>query len=127
MKIYTGNFANLKKYNQKGLFPISIAISARYFNGTLYRPLNPERSYMNDPEEEYTKKYVLKLSKLDANQVFKQLETLSKGKNVILLCHEGEEKFCHRHLVSRWLEKELKIQVKELGKMKREEQQMTLF
>jgi uncharacterized protein (DUF488 family) len=117
MKIYTGNFANLKKYTDKGLFPVSIALSARYFNGSVYRPLNPDRSFMNDDENQYIPKYNEILSKLDAKKTYENLLLLSNGKNVVLLCHEGEGSFCHRSLVANWLTKELNIEVKELGKM----------
>jgi len=43
---------------------------------------------------------------------------LSKGKDIVLLCHEGEEFFCHRQLVSKWLIEKLNIQVLEFGKRK---------
>jgi len=117
MKIYTGNFANLKKYTSAGLFPVSIALSARYFNGALYRKLDPDYSYMNDPESEYTPKFEQKLRNLSAKSVVKELEELSLGKDVVLLCHEKAGEFCHRRLVADWLNRELGIDVPELGKM----------
>jgi len=117
MKIYTGNFANIKKYTAAGLFPVSIALSARYFNGALYRKLNPDYSYMNDLESEYTPKFEQKLRNLSAKSVVKELEELSLGKDVVLLCHEKAGEFCHRRLVADWLNRELGIDVPELGKM----------
>ena len=117
MKIYTGNFANLKKYTSAGLFPVSIALSARYFNGALYRKLNPDYSYMNDLESEYVPKFNQKLKNLSAKSVIKELEELSLGKDVVLLCHEKAGEFCHRMLVADWLNRELGIEVPELGKM----------
>ena len=117
MKIYTGNFANVKKYTAAGLFPISIALSARYFNGALYRKLNPDSSYLNDPEDEYIPKFKAKLNNISAKSVIKELEELSCGKNIVLLCHEKAGEFCHRRLVADWLNRELGIKVVELGKM----------
>ena len=117
MKIYTGNFANTKKYTAAGLFPVSIALSARYFNGALYRKLNPDYSYMNDLESEYVPKFNQKLKNLSAKSVIKELEELSLGKDVVLLCHEKAGEFCHRRLVADWLNRELGIEVMELGKM----------
>ena len=35
-------------------------------------------------------------------------------KDVVLLCYEKPPQFCHRHLVAKWLEKELNIKVEEL-------------
>ena len=117
MKIYTGNFANVKKYTAAGLFPISIALSARYFNGVLYRKLNPDSSYLNDPEDEYIPKFEAKLNNISAKIVIKELEELSCGKDIVLLCHEKAGEFCHRRLVADWLNRELGIKVVELGKM----------
>jgi uncharacterized protein (DUF488 family) len=125
MKIYTGNFANVKKYRGAGLHPISIAISARYFTGDLYRPLNPDRAFMKEPKLSYTPKYQKKLAILSPANVVSDLEKLSNGKDVILLCHEGEDDFCHRHLVADWLEQRLNIEVIELGKMQKAHQQIT--
>lgn len=117
MKIYTGNFANVKKYTAAGLFSISIALSARYFNGVLYRKLNPDSSYLNDPEDEYIPKFKAKLNNISAKSVIKELEELSCGKDVVLLCHEKAGEFCHRRPVADWLNKKLGIEVPELGKM----------
>ncbi len=100
MKIFTGNFANLKKYQQAGLFPISIAISARYFTGATYRPLNPKRDFLMDSEEFYVPKFQKILSELSPEKVISDLSILSNGNNIVLLCHEGEGVFCHRQLVA---------------------------
>lgn len=89
MNIYTGNFANVTKYRGAGLHPISISLSARYFTGDSYRPLNPERVFMNDPDDVYTPKFNAILAKLDVNKVVEDLNNLANGKDIILLCHEG--------------------------------------
>ena len=102
MKIYTGNFANLKKY--VGLHPISIALSSRYFNGSVYRTLNPDWGFKNDPEPLYTEKFNAKLLKLNRENVIKELSIISGSEDVILLCHEKAGNFCHRNLVAKWLE-----------------------
>jgi uncharacterized protein (DUF488 family) len=117
MQIATGNFSNVKKYQAKGFFPISIALSAKYFNGYTYAVLNPEWGYMNDAEPSYTQKFNKGLERLSAQKVYADLIAASKGKNIVLLCHEKEGDFCHRSLVALWLTKELGIEVLELGKM----------
>lgn len=126
MKIYTGNFANLKKYKEVGLHPISIAISARYFTGQHYRPLNPRKDFMNDPEPKYVLLFQEILDNLCPIKVMEELKELSNGNDVILLCHEGEGTFCHRRLVANWLTEKLGIEVPELGKMQKQEQ-LSLF
>lgn len=103
MEIYTGNYANLKKYLAAGLFPISISLTAKFFNGVFYRPLNPDWSYKNDPEETYTPKFKEKLNSLSKEKVINDLKNISNGKNVVLLCHEKFGDFCHRHLVNEWI------------------------
>ena len=114
MKIYTGNFANIRKY--AGLFPVSIALTAKGYEGACYRKLNPSWSYMDDPEDMYTRKFNQHLATLTPQAVYNELSALSGGKDVVLLCHEKEGDFCHRHLVARWLEANLHITVKELGR-----------
>ena len=115
IKIYTGNFANLKKY--AGAFPVSIALtSPNWFHSANYRKFNPKWSYMHDSIEDYTAKFNAHLSQLDPAECYKELKKLSKGKDVVLLCHEKEGDFCHRHLVARWLQVNLHITVKELGR-----------
>ncbi|NQU54095.1 MAG: DUF488 family protein [Bacteroidetes bacterium] len=72
---------------------------------------------MQAEQEEYTRQFNNGLKKLDARKIGNELHLLSQGKNVVLLCHEKEGDFCHRQLVAKWLEKELKIKVEELGRM----------
>jgi len=117
MEIYTGNFANVRKYESAGLKPISIAVSARYFTGTCYRELNPDKSFMHDEEIDYKPKFMQKLSTLNAGCVVEDLEKLSGGKDVVLCCHESAGTFCHRQLVAKWLNEQLGIEILELGKM----------
>lgn len=114
MKIYTGNFANLRKYT--GLFPVSIALTAKGYEGACYRKLNPSWSYMDEPQDIYTLRFNQHLATLNPQAVYNELAALSKGKDVVLLCHEKEGDFCHRHLVASWLEANLHITVKELGR-----------
>lgn len=103
MEIYTGNFANVKKYKEAGLHTISIALSARYYSGDSYRLLSPDWSFKDDSENIYTQKFKAKLKKLDKEKVIKDLNAIGNGKNIILLCHEKNGVFCHRHLVNEWL------------------------
>jgi len=103
MNIYTGNFANVKKYKDAGLFPVSIALSARYFSGLSYKSLAPEWSFKDEPENLYTPKFLSKINKLDKEKIKSDLFGFSGGKDVILLCHEKYGEFCHRHLVNNWI------------------------
>lgn len=125
MKIYTGNFANVKKYRENGIEPINIALSARYFKGIKFPLLTPEWSFMDDSRPDYIRKFNAKIAKYDAKLIFQGLKQLAQGKDVALCCHEKEGDFCHRRLVAEWLTKELSIEVKELGRMAEPEKKVT--
>lgn len=116
-KIYTGNFANVKKYQDQNLTPISIARFNRYFSGSKLMELAPPAIMIHDPEPIYTPKFKMEvLDKLNATEIFEKIKKLSNGKDVVLLCYEKEGDFCHRHLVADWLSLNLDIEIKELGK-----------
>jgi len=117
MKLYTGNFANVKKYREKGLEPINIALSARYFTGQKYIKLRPKWEFKDDTPDVYTPKFNEILNNLNPKQVINELAQISNGKDIVLCCHEKQGDFCHRRLVAEWLEKSENIKVKELGKM----------
>lgn len=91
------------------------------YEGKCYPKLAPKLSFWEIwhdnigtiPEEENNKYYIREyykqvLSKLDPNQVYKELD------NSILLCYEKNEEFCHRHIVSAWFEILLGTEVPEV-------------
>jgi len=43
------------------------------------------------------------LSKLSKEKVLQDLQRLSYGKDIVLLCYEKPEDICHRHYVAEWL------------------------
>ena len=119
MKIFTSYFDNL--FNIGELVPIGIAgISPPEFKGLEYKRLAPKRfiydNYIQSGDEEkYSKDYFqFVLDRLNPEQVIKELNNLSGGKDVVLLCYEKPYKFCHRHLVAKWFKTELNIEVEEL-------------
>ena len=103
MKIYTGNFANVKKYTAAGLVPISIARFNKYFRGSEMKNLAPPAWLINYPEEKYTPEYLKILSGMKRETVIEQIKTITNGRDAILLCYEKAGEFCHRNLVSAWL------------------------
>ena len=115
MKIYTSYFGNRRNFGD--LVPISIALypPAGYLGKEL-KALAPTGKILRykDNEEIYTELFNKKMEDFSAEKVFKYIEDISGGKDVVLLCYEKPPEFCHRHLVAEWLEKELGIEVKEL-------------
>lgn len=124
MRIFTGNYENCKVGN---LVSISGDKGKSVgFNGNSYTKLAPKKDFWSIwhsnigkiSELENTKYYMEQyyktvLSKLDAKEVFDDLKSF--GNNVILLCYENNEEFCHRHLAATWLEKELNITIPEIS------------
>lgn len=57
------------------------------------------------------------LYKLQPVSVYRDMEKIAvdNGKDkIVMMCYESPDQFCHRHLVSHWLEQELGIDVKEV-------------
>jgi len=95
---------------------VSIALkSPDWFTGRQYKKLAPNywllKKYKEDGDEEFYIKHYQKeiLDQLNPKQVYEEL-----GENAILLCWEKSGKFCHRHLVAKWLSEKLNIEIKEL-------------
>lgn len=121
MKIFTSYFDNLERVKELCLVPIGIAgISPPEFNELEYRKLAPKRfiydNYIESGDEEsYSRDYYrCILDKLNSERVIKDLEKLSGGRDIVLLCYEKPNQFCHRHLVAYWMKSELGIEIEEL-------------
>lgn len=107
--IYTGYFGLAKEYEQAGLTCVSIALKTPdWYRGAIYKALAPSPDllrYWHDKklsETAYRKRYAATvLASLTPEKVMADLSKL--GANVVLLCYEKPDQFCHRHLVARWL------------------------
>ena len=115
--IYTGYYAKIKEYEQNGL--ITVGISGKIpdgFSGIRYQKLAPKYDWWHEwhdkklSNEWFKEKfYETVLNQLDSASVVKELQDL--GENIVLLCYETPEKFCHRHLVAEWLNKKQKLNI----------------
>ena len=109
--IYTGYWSKIKEYTKKGLVPVGISGKIPDgFNGVRYQQLAPKYSWWKQWHDEHMsndwfidKYYETVLNQLDPALVLSDLQKISK--NIVLLCYETPEKFCHRHLVADWLNK----------------------
>lgn len=106
--IYTSYFAKLKHV----LNPISISrFTPAWYEGPVYKQLAPTTQLLMDYKaglvsiEQYTERYNTEiLSQLTQPSVFSDLFKFYPLYNTItLLCYEKSSDFCHRHLVSKWL------------------------
>lgn len=108
----------------------AISLSAPiWYDGISYFPLAPSWELLNKykqdhNEKEYTEVFNNQLNRLNAEEIYKDfmgmleinnmLEADYRKDNVVLLCWESPEKFCHRHLVGDWLSNSLGIEIREI-------------
>ncbi len=113
MIIHTSYFAKAGQL-PRHIIPVAICLKPpHWFKCFNYTPLAPTERIFQRPEAEYVPLFLEHLSKLSATAVWKDLHTISNGQDVALLCYENLEKFCHRHLVAKWLSEQLDISVRE--------------
>lgn len=113
MVIYTSYFAQLKKVKN----PISIALwKPKWYNGPELLSLAPTKNILttwknsnqsNADWQNYITSYTNEvLNKIDVNILLNQIKQIYPSENfVTLLCYEKPEDYCHRHIVSEWLNK----------------------
>lgn len=124
MKIYTTYFANIRNLPDD-VVPISITLkSPPGWAGAEFKKLAPpyrllqmykEASQSKDLDQNlvkdcYIKRYnKLVLSKLDPISILEELKLIAAERaleedfDIALVCYEKPLDFCHRHLVSNWL------------------------
>ncbi len=107
MKIYTGYFAQVKNYRKAGLKTIAVCLNVPwYYKGDRLLSLAP-MPYMMDKsmsDEVFNKEYSKKvLGVLKQAQVYADLEQISDGKDVVLLCYEKLQEECHRGNIAIWM------------------------
>lgn len=109
MKLSNSYFANWRKFNKEAV-PISIALNPPVgFKGKCYPLLAPSIEMLSKwkhgeiNEEQYAKIYREYLDTLNKEEVRKDLEEMSEGRDVILLCFEKQGNFCHRYIAEEWL------------------------
>lgn len=112
--MYTGYFAQLKKYQEAGLTPIAICGGIpSWYQGLWYKKLAPKWAFFNEWKNGIHKGdndyYIGHFNSevLDGKNpqiIFNELVSLAgcPENKIILLCYEKPFEFCHRHLVSEW-------------------------
>lgn len=109
--IYTSNYS--KNGNTDNTIAISLT-KPSWYKGKEYSPLIPDAGLILAHKsgiitnDEYINQYAEHLMQLDPLQISEELD------NKILLCWCGTGKFCHRHIVARWLKDCAFVSVREL-------------
>ena len=127
--IYTGYYSKIKEYADSGLTLLSISRTKPEFAKSCIDipQLFPSNKILWDykkgkiDEMEYTSKYLDQLNELGVDRIIKMIQIF--GNNVVLLCWESPEKFCHRHILADYINKNSNINVEEFGK----EKEISLF
>jgi uncharacterized protein YeaO (DUF488 family) len=136
MTIGTGYFSKAKSYAKDGWTLISIALKDAWFlpsdlKITSLKELapTPEILKLKDNPEEYEKRFRAEvLSKIDWYALYSKLCMIARAENkekVVFLCYESPEKFCHRHIVAKWIEDGLGKVVSEVSP--KQQQNQSLF
>ena len=125
MQISTGYFAKCRAYADAGYILVSIAKVEPWFipkDIKLFSlpELAPSKEILalKDKPEEYENRYRAEiLSCLQPKTIYQRLWNIcadEESDNVVLLCYEAPDKFCHRHIVAEWLNHHLGCNVQEV-------------
>ncbi len=117
--IYTGYFSKTKEYEQNGLIPVGISGKIPDgFTGLRYQKLAPKYDWWKHWHDEKLsdqwfkeRYYETVLNQLDPFVVVQELQSF--GENIVILCYETPEKFCHRHLIAEWLNNKVGTSIRE--------------
>lgn len=116
MYIYTSYFANIKNL-PKNIVPIAVCrFVPKWYNGAVYKKLAPTVQMLEDYKETQDEKCFQErytnniLRKLYVCTVLMDLQRIMLSQNaaaegICLVCFEAPDKFCHRRLLTKWLNK----------------------
>ena len=122
----TSYFANFRKLDKNKYIAVSIDRITPVGFDIKVEEFAPEKStlfnYKNSKinEEQYTKEYTEQLDELFDDGIMvntlSRLNNLEKryNKEVVLLCYEGKEKFCHRHILSKYINDKFNLDIREI-------------
>jgi uncharacterized protein YeaO (DUF488 family) len=108
--IYTSYFGKIKSLPKDATLVAICGRQPEWFNGYHYKKLAPKYDFFIEWKKNQDNDYYIKcfneqvLSSLSPQEVINDLTKLGNS-DIILLCYEKSENFCHRHLVREWLNK----------------------
>lgn len=130
-QIYTSYFSKIKEIKEKFKRPCFISI-ARHVNSSIQENIHyciphfmPHCSLLNNyknaiiNEEQYEEIYLKQLNdvadgKLTKYNICPNPEWFD---GIFILCYEGANSFCHRHILRRWLNNEHGFNMEEYGQV----------
>lgn len=114
--LYTSYFSRQRNNKVNPLYAITVN-KPSWFIGEHLKIVAPTSDLLSrykqgiTNEEEYTVEY-LNMLENNKNDILTTIKSLPDES--ILLCYEGINKFCHRHILADWLRKQ-EIQIEEKG------------
>jgi uncharacterized protein YeaO (DUF488 family) len=117
IKIYTSYWGNLKKLRKDNIMPIGISrFPPRHVKDVISdKRLAPKANMLKMPKEKFDPLYDEILSELNPCQFVENLEKISGGRDVALLCFEKPGDYCHRTAVADWISENTGLKVYEYG------------
>ena len=120
--IYTGYYSKIKEYADSGLTLLSISRTKPEFAKSCIDipQLFPSDKILWDHKKgkiddmEYTSKYLAQLDGIGIDRIIKTIQIF--GDDVVLLCWESPEKFCHRHILANYINRNSDLVVEEFEK-----------
>ena len=115
--IYTGYYSKVKNYKSSGYTVVSISRTEPFPVDGKLMILAPDENilwrYKNGEidEMEYTSLYLDQLDKIGIRIILKSIHSF--GDDVVLLCWEAPDKFCHRHILADYINRNTKLNIKE--------------
>lgn len=105
----------ISTYRDNNIVPISVSRGVPTWAtvGFDMKEVAPRWNMLKMPDKLYTAEYNKLLDRVDLVKFVKDLEISGKGKDVVLLCWESSNDFCHRHLLAERLNKEFDLEIKE--------------
>ena len=119
-ELYTGYFAQTKKYILAGYTPVSVAgKTPDFFKGDRWLDFAPRKElflrWKNGElsDIEYGREYLRYLDTIPSEDI-EEVRDLTKGAKIVMCCYEKPEDFCHRKYLALFLTKKHGFKVSEI-------------
>ena len=118
-RLFTSYYGKLKSLEKAGIVSISISLSPpSWFNGITLLELAPSWDMMKISKAKYEVAYREKLEKVNFNYIFRHIKSVSRGKDVALLCFESlktgrDDDWCHRTMLADWMKEKYHFTIDE--------------
>ena len=121
MNIFTSNFAKAKSLDNSKYLVVAISrYVPRGYSGVRELRFAPSRQLLMSYKKGLSSKLYTQLffnelgSKIRVYSVFKDLASLSNGRDLVLCCYEKAGDFCHRRLIADFVLTHWNYDIKEL-------------